>query len=254
MTAALFMSHLITNLCKGLVLPAPSKNSLLCLADSADDEGRVWEGMSVALVCSWTCFGRATVIRALAHLEEVELLLVSRANGRRNRSRLNVDRLHAMNQSQADTGNRSRSETGDQSRADTGPAAPVSERDGTSLTLIPVPVSQRDPIPYVPISNKEVRDDRSAPKRRISEQWSPDAKLRTWVQERRPDVFARLDDVVQNFRDHYLAKGEARASWSASFRTWVQREGQYARGGSARHGNFSAVDYRAGLSADGRLL
>ncbi|MGE3348315.1 MAG: DnaT-like ssDNA-binding domain-containing protein [Ramlibacter sp.] len=102
---------------------------------------------------------------------------------------------------------------------------------------------------------KPETEQRSAPKRRIPDDWQPDAKLLEWAKSTRPDL--NLTATVENFRDHWLAMGEARASWPASFRTWVKRERVYEAGRKGRatsHNGLDSKDYGAGIGPGGRLL
>ena len=97
------------------------------------------------------------------------------------------------------------------------------------------------------------RDQRSAPKRRIPDDWRPSEKLTAWAREKRPDL-VDLEAVTERFRDYYLSKGEARASWDASFRTWVGREKAPAKQQITRQKGFDQMDYRDGIGPRGELL
>lgn len=56
-------------------------------------------------------------------------------------------------------------------------------------------------------------------------EWQPDADLRAWALQERLDLTAPdVDRLVDGFRDHYLANGERRASWPASWRSWVRKD------------------------------
>lgn len=78
-------------------------------------------------------------------------------------------------------------------------------------------------------------------RRRIPHDWAPDAKLMDWARQSRPDL--NLDQVVERFRDHWVAKGEARASWEASFRNWVRLERKGPEQRRSRHADFNLNDY-----------
>lgn len=41
---------------------------------------------------------------------------------------------------------------------------------------------------------------------------------------------AETERIGQRFRDHWLGKGECRADWDASFRTWIGNEVEFGRG------------------------
>jgi len=57
----------------------------------------------------------------------------------------------------------------------------------------------------------------------MPEDWSPEGRFTPLVAELgfSEATVARLAD---NFRDHWISKGETRADWDASFRTWLRNE------------------------------
>ncbi len=70
--------------------------------------------------------------------------------------------------------------------------------------------------------NKKKREMHSSRKTRMSDRWTLTPELLTWTNSTKPGL--DVQTVLANFRDHYIAKGELRASWPASWRTWVRRE------------------------------
>ena len=76
---------------------------------------------------------------------------------------------------------------------------------------------------------------------RIPSDWQPDDKLMAWAQQKRPDL--NLAEVVERFRDHWIAKGEARASWEASFRNWVRLEKMGSGQRRGRETDFGMTNY-----------
>lgn len=60
------------------------------------------------------------------------------------------------------------------------------------------------------------------PKRatQIDPAWEPDEVLLAWAQTKHISQ-TDIDAETERFKNHYLAKGEARADWNASFRNWM---------------------------------
>lgn len=252
------MSNDVTSLSRGRLLLAgdepmsPAQKSVwMCLSDRSNDAGVAWP--SIPGICDWTGLRRTAVIDALKTLEGAGWLRIERESGRNNRVTMNLDKLRTHF---------------DQSAPRTGPAdEPVRETDPHQSAARTPPVRETDPTrpadgPEASVSIKEAsvkqRDQRSAPKRRIPEDWQPDEKLTVWAQEKLPGV--DLCPVVENFRNHHLAKGEARASWPASFRVWVNNEIKFAVGRKppqqqrSKHTGFATRDYREGVGPNGEIL
>lgn len=84
---------------------------------------------------------------------------------------------------------------------------------------------------------------------RIDPDWEPDAALLAWCAGKRFGQ-AEIAEQAERFRDHYVAKGEARADWSASFRNWMTspiRQQERARSPTGSNGSGG----RTGLPFDG---
>lgn len=64
---------------------------------------------------------------------------------------------------------------------------------------------------------------------RISENWLPDERGCQFAIGRGYDE-RWIGEQAERFRDHFLAKGECRADWAASWRTWVQRAADFCVG------------------------
>lgn len=92
---------------------------------------------------------------------------------------------------------------------------------------------------------------------------------RAWAQDQRPGLDINL--TAETFADHWHSKGERRVDWKATWRNWVRKErgavaptqGRRSRqmqvmdaltGASRRQrqGSFEDVDYREGITDDGR--
>jgi len=59
--------------------------------------------------------------------------------------------------------------------------------------------------------------------------WQPDEQNLSRIRERHPSVDVTTE--LENFRDHWISKGERRADWNASLRTWMRNAEKYARRG-----------------------
>lgn len=73
---------------------------------------------------------------------------------------------------------------------------------------------------------------RARPKRRIDPGWQPTDDHRSLAAE----VGVNCDQQAEQFRDHYIGKGEPRADWDASFRTWLRNAPKFGGkpGGNGR--------------------
>jgi hypothetical protein len=83
------VSNVVTNACKRLVLTAPQKSVLMCLADRSNDEGLAW--LSLPGICEWTCLSRTAVIHAVKGLERDGVIQVERTTGRKNRATIQLE-------------------------------------------------------------------------------------------------------------------------------------------------------------------
>ncbi|MBC5783786.1 helix-turn-helix domain-containing protein [Ramlibacter sp. USB13] len=199
------MSNAVTNRCRDAVLPPPAKAVLMCLADRADDLGVCWPAQSY--ISRWTCYGRTAVISAVRCLEENGLITVSRQNGRGNRTTINLVAVDAYILQQSTTST---------------PQQPVVPADVEQFASRTTHISEAHrtspPGAHKTSGSSYIKKDRKP----ISAEWSPTTELLAWARSGRPDLAIEL--VVEVFRNHYLAAGDAKADWDACFRTWVLRE------------------------------
>lgn len=243
------MSNEVTRASRGRLPMSPAQKSVwMCLADHCNDEGLAWP--SIPAISDWTSLGQTAVIEAMKAMEAADWIEVERAAGRHNRIRMNLEKLKAC---------------ADPSATRTGPGAgPVREPDHPPSAIRTTPV--REPDPTGPAAGPEASrkhqrstskaGERAAPKRRIPDHWEPDQRLRDWALQKQPEL--DLAAVVERFRDYHLSRGEARASWDASFRTWVSNESRFGtaprvhRRASPRH--LASQNFREGVNADGTLV
>lgn len=244
------MSNEVTRASRGrLPMPPSQKSVWMCLADHANDEGVAWP--SIPTISNWTSLGQQTVIDAMKVLEAAAWLRVQRKAGSCNHIYLNLEKLRAH---------------ADPSGSRTGPGSgPVREPDHPQSAIRTTPV--REPDPTRPAAGPKASEkhqgsiskagERAAPKRRIPDRWEPNQQLREWALQKQPAL--DLAAVVERFRDYHISRGEPRASWDASFRTWVSNESRFgaAPRGHRRgvgHSNLASQDFREGVNADGTLV
>jgi hypothetical protein len=108
---------------------------------------------------------------------------------------------------------------GDEIPAPGGAAAPA---------VIPEP---RAPGEDPPDDDAPEDDDRDPPPKRRGKTAAPPElppedleRLRAWCAEKHPEHVPRLAELVEACLDHFRAKGERRADWVATCRTWVRNE------------------------------
>ena len=80
-----------------------------------------------------------------------------------------------------------------------------------------VPVTGREP------EGNQVKKKTSA----MTEAWEPESDNRNRIATKHPSI--NLERELDNFRDHYISKGERRADWNASLRTWVRNAEKWAK-------------------------
>lgn len=250
------------------ISPTSLKLTALCLADMCNDEGGSLHP-SMSTIAARVGVSRSQAQRLVHTLMDAGLLSVlANADGGRPgmtpRYHLHLDRLQPEKTGSTDATGRidatGSADAAEGSHGRTGGVAPMRQTGSTGATQS-LKNHQR--------TIKEPKGERAAPKRRIPADWKPDDKLLQWATAKRPEL--DLTAVAESFRDHYLAKGEARASWDASFRQWVGREGTFGRAagrnaqeqleaGNRAVGkrflsrNFDDMNYREGVGPGGELL
>jgi len=61
----------------------------------------------------------------------------------------------------------------------------------------------------------------------MTEQWQPDPENLQQIRQRHPSVNVNVE--LANFRDHWIGKGERRASWDATLRTWMRNAEKWGK-------------------------
>jgi len=69
----------------------------------------------------------------------------------------------------------------------------------------------------------------SKPKRQstMQDDWTPDPANLEAIRQRHPTV--NVDVELANFRDHWIGKGERRANWDATLRTWMRNAEKWGK-------------------------
>lgn len=179
---------------------ATAKLVLLVLADHADRTGYCWPGIDRLI--TQTELSRRTIIRMLEQLEKQELLLRKRRANQSNTYQLALDQCATVTPAMCQPG------TMDV------PTCPVG-----SVTVAPKP-SKNHQEPSVNLSSRKRGT-------RMSEDWQPDETLVTWARQSFP-IVESIDDETDRFRDYWIAKGEVRMDWRASWRNWMRNAAKYA--------------------------
>jgi hypothetical protein len=80
-----------------------------------------------------------------------------------------------------------------------------------------------------PISNKPPRETKNSSKRMtaMTSEWQPNPDNLDRIRQKHPTV--DLATEIENFRDHYISKGEKRADWDASLRTWIRNSEKWSK-------------------------
>jgi hypothetical protein len=203
---------------------------LLAIADFADDAGNAYPSVAtLAGKCRMKPRNANYMLKALQESGELRVTMNGGPRGA-NRYRVMFDAL------------------GVQSSAGVQAPAGVQSSAATPALDCAKPLQR---IADKPSLNRQEPSERqrSAPKRRIPKDWTPDADLLGWARKERPDL--DLQAVIENFRDYHLGQGKARADWPASFRYWIRNEGRMGssrttkgnRRAGVRHNGFDQPDY-----------
>lgn len=227
------MSTSIMAACWPLKMPTAAKSVLISLADNANDHGECWP--SIDTIAERTCMHRATVMRAIATLEQLGYLVADRSNGRHTRYVVTpnlglFDSQKPVAQrdvSQYATGRNvqrtSRTVRPDQSQRAT---KPVAERD----------TNRQEPSRTI---GATVRVRAS----RLPTDWQPSESVREWFASKFPG--AAIDEAVDEFRDFWSARAGPAAlktDWDATFRNSVRKFPPKPRGAHQASGKQSALE------------
>jgi hypothetical protein len=99
--------------------------------------------------------------------------------------------------------------------------SPVSRPDPTR------PVLEEPPSPPADAGGQERRPSRRKTTQRIPVDWQPSQHSRDLLIGRYPDFDWRTAETIDQFRDYWIGRGEARADWDA---TWRNRMADFAEG------------------------
>lgn len=80
----------------------------------------------------------------------------------------------------------------------------------------------------------------SKPKKPITDDFQVTREMLAWVEERGYGNVS-ISEETERFIDHWKAKGEARADWVASWRTWIRNADRYQREAAGARGGRDAV-------------
>lgn len=74
---------------------------------------------------------------------------------------------------------------------------------------------------------------------KMTETWQPNPDNLATIKDKHPTVDVARE--LENFRDHYISKGERRADWNASLRTWMRNAEKWSKPkGHVPSGQFAA--------------
>lgn len=79
----------------------------------------------------------------------------------------------------------------------------------------------------VSVTKEVVRKTRAKTKKGIPDDWEPGQSLLQELASKFPKVVAKAQ--VEPFRDYWLAKGELRADWDATFRSWMRNQDKWRK-------------------------
>lgn len=204
------------------ITPPSLKLTALALADWCDDNGGSLYP-SMAAIGKRVGVSRSQAQRLMHDLMAAGLVTVE-ANafggkpGATPHYRLHLDRLTGRMYATGSASATGSADAQEGPHGRTGGVAPMRQTGSTGATQTTMnhQLTTKEP------SEVARTRARSGRKERIPEAWLPSKELREWAESRRPGI--KVDEVAEAFVNYHLSKGEVRANWDASFRTWVLRE------------------------------
>jgi DNA-binding transcriptional ArsR family regulator len=175
-----------------------AKLVLLALANRANHETGVCHPGQELIARECSMSGR-TVRRHLKHLEDEGFIT--------RRARMLPD---------------GRGRTSDEYRLSFYQPDRLSERSGPTGQKVQTnrTKSADQPDSSVLVTVREPKENRKLRTSCMSDDWEPEPQNLQRLIEKHPT--ADVKGEVENFRDYWISKGERRADWNASFRTWIR--------------------------------
>lgn len=196
-----------------LDLPPGEKLVLLALADQANDDGvNCWPAVST--ICKRSGQGERTVRRALSDLESKGHLTRHHRDGGSTQYHVHPCQI------------------------------------GTPAETAPLPKTTPTPAKLAPKTSRTIKPKKdSARATRIPEGFAPSmsGKTKSTVDGWPP---GRLDDELEHFRDHHIAKGTTSFDWQASWRTWVKNSKKWEPRNVRQPSSFQPAAFRDPILAD----
>ena len=88
-------------------------------------------------------------------------------------------------------------------------------------------------------ATKERSNTRPKTQTAMTEDWQPSPDNLEGIRTKHPTL--NIPSQIERFRDHYISKGEKRADWNASLRTWMRNAEEWSKPkGQAPSGKFPA--------------
>lgn len=191
-------------------LPTGRKMVLLALCDNANDQGECYPSVSnIAERCS---MGERTVQSHLADMEDDGILSRHFRNGRSSIYVINPRRFRTPAES-----------------------APPQNSHPTPAESAPLPpqISHPTPADFAPITIKEpslepsLKRDSGLAKRgtRLQADWRLPKSYGEWALENFPQWSEEMvRKIAEKFHDHWLANGQTKKDWEATWRNWCRNE------------------------------
>lgn len=200
------MSNFILTPAWKTTLPAISKIVLISLADQANDDGVCWP--SIESLVKRTGLSESTVFRHLKVLEDDAHI---HREPRLGQSTIYHVHPVILTPCHSDTMSERHS--------------PLSHSDLPLGTVTPTPVTCDSQNHQEPSLSPNRTLSRGATATRLPEGWTPTEIDEDYLRTKRPEL--TLADVVENFRDYWIAQPGAKGrkqDWAATWRTWVRNE------------------------------
>jgi hypothetical protein len=192
-----------------------------------DGDGGAWP--SIKTLAKYSCCDERQVQRALKHLEELgEIRRLVGAGGNQNtRADRRPNRYQVLLSCPPSCdGSKEHRQRGDTDATpqphgvtSTAPRGDIHGSHGV-VEMSPEPSLE-------PSMNQETRKSRSRHRRPIDQGWNLSPELLQELKVKFPKV--DVESQVEPFVDYWLARGEARADWNATFRTWMRNQDKWRR-------------------------
>lgn len=239
-----------------LDLTPAEQRILLVLCDMANHNGYCWP--SIGLIAWKINMSRRTVERSIQSMEERGGLRVFRKSGRASLYQVRLDRFPEKPPYRPTREELQALKNGPDAETYDILTQVQPEEDGPTYDKMTHHLRQNDAPPTTPVSHvtvkepqretsdapKTISEPKKKPRKRpipIPEDFTPEAKYWTALQEELRVSDAWMNRETTKFRDYWTSRGKPMADWQAAWRNWIYKALEYANGNGNGGGGLAVV-------------